>query len=277
LHALGLDVSTLVPWITPLSGLSGDLPPGATTSLQFLFAPPEGTVLGTYQALLTVAGTEASVSFGIACEVTNAERGSLLFVIQNDVGQVLPQARVTLTGRTALTVVRDGGAVSSYFTVVNATTDSSGHALITDVPVDTYDFTVSAAHHESVTGVASVQPLADPDIIPVTLTACPVSWVWTVVPATITDTYHITLEISYLAEFGKPALVGTPPWILVAHDVTCDIYDRLVVMNPSDVAISNVTISVACFSGLVLGSTYGGTLPAGGALGHARRSRSRDR
>ncbi|MFH1149585.1 MAG: CARDB domain-containing protein [Actinomycetota bacterium] len=266
LHGLALDASTLVPWITPVGALSGDLPPGGVASLQFIFAPPQGTVLGTYQALLTVSGTETGLSFGISCEVTNLMRGSLFFLVLNDTGQSLTDAHVTLTGRTPMTVVRDGGEVSSYFTVINAATDSQGHALIEDVPVDTYDFTVTAAHHESVAGVAEVLPLSEPEIIPVTLTCCPVSWVWTVVPVTITDTYHITLDISYLAQFEKPALMGTPPWILVAHEVTSDIYDRLVVMNPSDVAITEVTLSVAGFTGLVLGSSYGGTIEAGGAI-----------
>ncbi|MFH1148921.1 MAG: CARDB domain-containing protein [Actinomycetota bacterium] len=265
LHGLSLDSSTLVPWITPVGELAGDLPPGGVASLLFIFAPPEGTVLGTYQALLTVTGAEASLSFGISCEVTNSERGSLFFLVENDMGSSLPDAHVTLTGRKPMTHVRDGGEVSSYFTVINAATDAQGRVLIEDVPVDTYDFTVTAAHHESVFGVAEVLPLSEPEIIPVMLTCSPVSWVWTVVPVTITDTYHITLDISYLAEFDKPALLGTPPWILVAHQVTTDIYDRLVVMNPSSVAISEVTLSVVGFSGLVLGTSYLGTIEAGAA------------
>ncbi|MBU4490045.1 MAG: carboxypeptidase regulatory-like domain-containing protein, partial [Actinobacteria bacterium] len=262
LHNLALNASGLLPWMVPVAVPTGNLAPGERKWLEVLFAPPQGTSLGAYMVSLSVSGDEMAATLPITCEVSSANRGALFFIVQSDVGLPVANATITLTGRTPYPVTGDAGVIRTYYTRISVSTDAEGTALFPDVPTDVYGYQVSAAHLESVSGAVAVEPLTDPRIVPVKMVAVPVSWTWTVTPIVIEDTYQVTLDISFVAEVEKPALIGVPPWIIIPYDVTGDIYDQLVIINPSRFEIREVTLEVVGFEGLVLQSTYAGTMAA---------------
>ena len=73
-------------------------------------------------------------------------------------------------------------------------------------------------------------------------------------PVVIEDTYDITLSMTYSVEIPKPEFVFLPPWVTVPHELDSDLYDQIMVVNPSLIELHDVTVEVVGADGITVSS-----------------------
>ena len=244
----------ILPWVTLVGLGTTVLAPGASTTFQIQIAPTDAVVPGTYGDYIVATDGTTRATLALTVEVTPSQVGSVYFVLTDDSGQVVPGASVRVVGREELTATYGNGTVSTYHNVFYATADSQGVAKLENVPIDDYDYSVTADRHEKLTGEVSVMPESDAQIIPLTMTTIVLSYQWTVTPIVIEDRYDITLNLDFHMDEVTPAFVCLAPWICIPPTVTSDIYDQVTIVNPSVIAINDVTVSVVGLQGITLSS-----------------------
>ncbi len=249
-----LVAPSLLPWVT-LAGLGkSELKPGESTTFQIKVAPPVGVTLGLYVDGVIVTDGLRSASLRLTVEVSSADRGSLAFLLNNDAGQFVPNAEITLVSHESFMAVSASGQQTTYHNIYHLKSNPAGIAVIDDIPLGDYDYTISAAGQETVRGVATVQPRSDARILAITMVAVPLSFKWTVTPIIIEDTYDITLNLSYAVDVPKPQFTFLPPWVCIPHTVAVDMHDQIIIVNPSLIAIHDVTVNVIGANGITLSS-----------------------
>jgi hypothetical protein len=267
-----------LPWVTVTGLAETSLAPGASAVLTVLITPPEGLAPGIYVDRVTVTDGEHTASALLTVEVTPATRGSVSFIVTDDVGRMVDGADFTLVSREAFTVQYGDGSSSTYHNVYHAQTDAAGVATLTDIPVGDYEFAVTAAGRETVRDVVGVMPQSQPQIVTIEMATVPLSYTWTVTPIIIEDTYDITLNMTFMAEVPKPEFAFLPPWVSVPHLVDDGFVGQVTVINPSRIRLDDITVRVVGADGITLSS--GGNIgsmaahPADGQRpqhGHGRR------
>ena len=252
MSGITLTAPSILPWVV-LGGLGDDeLSPGESTTFNILIAPGEDVTPGIYVDRIVATDGERQANLVLTVEISSATRGSVSFVLVNDVGQQIADAEITLVSRGVFTIAYGDGETSTYHNVYHAKSDASGIATIDDIPVGEYDYSIGAAGHEKVTGVVEVMPQSQAEIVKVTMTAVPLSYVWTVTPIIIEDTYEITLNLTFAAEIPKPEFAFLPPWVSIPNDVQEGYTDQIVIVNPSLVEIHNVAVEVVGADGITL-------------------------
>ena len=259
MQTINLISPTILPWVS-FSGLTvTTLAPGASTTFNVIIAPPADANLGLYVDRIGASDGSRTAYTGLSIEVTSATRGALAFVVHNDAGQLVGNAEITLIGRTPVHAISASGQESYFYNRYYVTANAHGVAAVEDMVLDTYDFTIAAPGHDRYAASVSVEPGSDAKIVTATLTAVPLSYKWTVTPITIEDRYEITLNLTFAVEIPKPQFGFLPPWVCVPQQVVTEMYENIIIVNPSLVELHDVKVELRGVTGM--------SLSAGGVIG----------
>lgn len=111
--------------------------------------------LGYYRDLITV--TEASgsqKSIALTVQVKGPTR-TVQVTVNNDQGQVVPGAILTMTREQASVIVTEG-STSTYYQSAQGVADSNGLIVLGDLEIGNYSYTLSADHYEIASGTVVV-------------------------------------------------------------------------------------------------------------------------
>ncbi|MDA3926312.1 MAG: chitobiase/beta-hexosaminidase C-terminal domain-containing protein [Kiritimatiellae bacterium] len=195
-----------VPWmqvaLTPAQDGTFTLPdlaPGQIFTFQILYAPGDDVEMKYYSDALNITGTNsvATKTLNLYAKVTSKLTGSFAIHIENNLGQVVPDASIRV--RSAL----DGTELTGF------KTDANGDVDIPDLMEGRWHWQVSAAGHASQAGTSQVEADLATSVSPV-LTRELVTVTFTVVPVPFTDRYEIKIEQTFSTYVPVPVLVVEP-------------------------------------------------------------------
>lgn len=165
-----VDPPPTIPWVTiELSGLT-DLAPRTEANFAVTASPPVGLTSGYYRDFVTAIDDFGNTGqIALTVRVTQPRR-DLQALIENDQGDHLHGATITLV-RQDQSVVVTQGAVQTYHESAQEKTPASGRVTFTGLETGDYDYTVTAADHITATGVLTVVDGEGPQEITLTLNA----------------------------------------------------------------------------------------------------------
>ncbi|MHB8762927.1 MAG: HYR domain-containing protein [Deferrisomatales bacterium] len=198
-----------LPWITVLNGAIGTLEPGASVACQLHIAPPAGTALGTYVTPIDLNYGTSKLTVYLTVEVTAATTGAVAFRVFNDIGAQVPGTEVSLISQETYVTSTPQGT-KEYKNVIQKVTDAVGGALFADVPVGGYDVVLKAARHEPKETTITVEPGTEPQTVTELLSTDLVDVSFTVTPTTITDTYSVSVNVTYVTAPADPTAPSKP-------------------------------------------------------------------
>ena len=205
-----------LPWVIPQNLADTELEPGEWTTFDILVSPSGNIPLGYYQDMITLTDGKYSVSLDIGVEVTNANTGSLSFLVQDEGGARIANAEVTLIGKEPYTRIV-GGKETVYYQNFMARTDANGIAVFEDKPIGDYKYIVRSLGTRTFNGETQIMPSTEPILVTVTVENEPVKIEWTVTPTTIADEYDIELRMVFGANLPMPKFGVMPPGLLFPH------------------------------------------------------------
>jgi hypothetical protein len=176
-----------------------DIPVGGSNTFTVVFAPPTNTALGYFQDKMTIAGTNASLTFDVNlyARVTSVNKGAVQFYVDDILGLDVPNANIRLRN---LDLQVELPAVQ---------TDINGLVTVTNLQEGNWSWQVGAAGHSGNVGVVTV--VADQTVnVSTRLNKSVVTVNFTVVPVPYTDRYEIQLEQTFETHVPLPVLVMTP-------------------------------------------------------------------
>jgi fibronectin type 3 domain-containing protein len=176
-----------------------DIGVGESTTIGVVFAPPADTPLDFYADEIKVRGTNAMAEFSLKVYalVTSSQKGSVQFMVDNILGDPVPNASVRMRS----------GLLQTELPV--ALTDSAGLVTITDIPEGDWSWQVLAPGHSGNVGAVKVTP-AQTVQVHTRLSKSLVTINFTVVPVPYTDKYEIKLEQTFETHVPAPVLVLDP-------------------------------------------------------------------
>ena len=245
----------ILPWVS-LAGLGTDtLAPGESTTFEILIAPGEDVARGVYADKIVATDGEYRAEMVLTVEVSSANRGSVSFVVTNDNNEQVGGTELTLVSKEEFQVVYGNGYTSTYHNVFTAFGSDQGIVTVEDIPIGEYEYALRAPGHETIRGDVTVMPQSEAQIVAVEMVAVLIQYKWTVKPIIIEDTYDITLNLTFAAEIPTPQFAFLPPWVTIPHDVQDGWGDQVVVLNPSLIALHDVTVEVVGAEGITLSSS----------------------
>jgi RHS repeat-associated protein len=224
------------------------------------FAHQNGSTDPTKQPIrITGAEPQAQTSVGYYWEATTDAKGAVTVSVQDEatywslsgssldpqggaVGPLVPNATVRLTkpvpGDTTLVFEESTGA-------------SGSPAVFDDLPVGTYQMTVSAAGHGSAATIVKVDA-GDSKDVAVFIPTQGVSYEWTVVPTEIVDEYDITITATFETTVPVPVVTITPGVIELDLAPGEETQIDLLVENQGFIAVQNVSLISSAIPGFTL-------------------------
>ncbi len=249
----------ILPWVCLAGPASDEIGPSESTTFDILIAPSADAQPGIYADKIVVTDGTVRAEMILTVEITSSDRGSVSFVLSNDAGQSVGNAEILLVSQEVFTATYGDGMTSTYHNRYSTVSDSSGIATVDDIPIGRYDIVISAPGHDRLRDAVTVMPQNQAQIETFTLTAVPLSYTWTVTPMVIEDIYEITLNMTFAVDVAKPGFAFLAPWITVPDDVQEGFGGQVTIVNPSLVAINDVTVTVV--------GTAGVTVSSGGLIG----------
>ncbi len=252
------------PWLSLAS--TNPLPsiaPGATNQVTLLLSPGASLALGPYSASLVVIGSGLGLQVPFTFTAVSDAHGALSVKSVDEYtyfatgSPPLTNASVTLLDPFTQAVVASGS------------TDSNGLFFVSGVMEGVYELDLSANQHAPFRGQAVVSAGQTNSVLAF-LSLQTVTYVWTVVPTSIQDTSHITIQATFEANVPAPVVVPNPASIdlapLTQPGQYLDIPFTLV--NYGLIAVQNVAINISQHPlyRFDLLTTDVGTLPAHGTV-----------
>ena len=197
----------------------GDLKPGENTSFD-IHIHTYNVSLGTYHDTVGITSdNHESMVVDLTASITDQTYGSLLFYVENELGQNISGASISLIDDT-------------LYQEYTAITNSTGYALINDLPTGRYIYEVSSSNDNTLSQLNSVvvEPMEQPKRVNVTMQLSFIDFEWDVTPSTIDDWYQIVLKMTFETDVPVPIIVAFPPHLE---------YD----MNPGDVQSGTLTVA----------------------------------
>ena len=197
----------------------GDLKPGENTSFD-IHIHSYNVSLGTYHDTVSITSdNHESMVVDLSASITDQTYGSLLFYVENELGQNISGASISLIDDT----------LYQEYTVI---TNSTGYALINDLPTGRYIYEVSSSSDNTLSQLNSVvvEPMEQPRRVNVTMQLSFIDFEWDVIPSTIDDWYQIVLNMTFETDAPVPIIVAFPPYLE---------YD----MDPGDVRSGTLTVA----------------------------------
>ncbi|MCP4424856.1 MAG: hypothetical protein GY803_10215, partial [Chloroflexi bacterium] len=279
-HAENFTVTTPVdlPWIS--SGLPygvTQLLAGETMSVTLFMNPPDSESAQEYLRYITVNADHVEPGYlAAAINVLDEPNGSLDFTVTGAAGAPVQDALVVVTNESGRVVDGPNGQGVVYDTK-SATTDANGQVSLTELPPAEYSYQIDADNYYLETGSTEVWPGSaaqgkNDNQVNAQLTADPFSYEWTVEETTITDTYAITVEITYEADVVEPLLYvshaqfcpGDDVQYLVANMGPVTMTDIVLMPNHEGV---NFAVAPVTIGDLEPGQAYTGTFTTSGIAG----------
>ncbi len=176
-----------LPWVKLTNLNQTTLAPGEKITFDAVITPGADVQPGVYADRIIATDGTTQTSMVLSVEVSSANRGAISFVLTDDAGQVVKNAELTLVSQEAFAAISGDGRSSTYHNVYHINSDAMGVATLADVPVGDYDYSITAAGHESLRGMIAVMPQSDARIVELKMTAVSLSYKWTVTPIVIED------------------------------------------------------------------------------------------
>ena len=197
------------PWVTVSNCAPSNIGNLGTKTCQVAAAP---SAMGHYVVQLDLIYNSTVTPFYLTVDVTTSNVGQVSFKVNDDTGAVVNGAEVALISMATYSSVTPQGVTeyNNVFKVVSGATGSAGYARFTDIPAGDYRYVINAGKHDSLEGRVTVEPGTAVQTIPVVLVAQLVNVDFSVTPTTITDTYTVTVNITYVTDLIKPTLYASP-------------------------------------------------------------------
>jgi len=197
----------------------GDLKPGENTSFD-IHIHSYNVSLGTYHDTVGITSdNHESMVVDLSASITDQTYGSLLFYVENELGQNISGASISLIDDT-------------FYQEYTAITNSTGYALISDLPTGRYIYEVSSSGDNTLSQLNSVvvEPMEQPRRVNVTMQLSFIDFEWDVIPSTIDDWYQIVLNMTFETDVPVPIIIAFPPSLE---------YN----MNPGDIQSGTLTVA----------------------------------
>jgi len=197
----------------------GDLKPGENTSFD-IHIHSYNASLGTYNDTVSITSdNHENVVVDLSVSITDQTYGSLLFYVENELGQNISGASISLI---------DDTLYQEYTTITNST----GYALMNELPTGRYIYEVSSSGDNTLSQLNSVvvEPMEQSRKVNVTMQLSFIDFEWDVIPSTIDDWYQIVLNMTFETDVPVPIIVAFPPYLE---------YN----MNPGDVQSGTLTVA----------------------------------
>ncbi|GAA5482918.1 hypothetical protein Hsar01_02144 [Haloferula sargassicola] len=177
-----------------------DIPVGGTLRFTVVYAPPQDTALGLYDDFMLIRGSNLQSDFqvNLFAQVTSAERGGVMFYVDNIFAEAVPNAKIRLRNPN----LRQ--EIGPFYT------DSLGEVTIPDLQEGSWSYQISASGHTTTTGVFDITP-GQTELVDVRLSKSLVTVEFSVTPKPFTDRYEITIEQTFETRVPVPVLIMDPP------------------------------------------------------------------
>lgn len=204
------DGSTNPPaWVSLASGTSAaSLDVGAAQTIQLNAAPTTAVIDGVYSFLIHItADNAAGGDVPVSISVTQSGFGNIVLSASDIYTNTMDSHGNTIQGLGGATIKVQNQNV--YTVVGSATTDASGNASISNLPVGYYTYVASAPNHSDANGVLTILP-GTTTTQSVFLDYNLISIQWSVTETDIVDEYQVTLNATYLTEVPAPVVLIEP-------------------------------------------------------------------
>ena len=193
-----------VPWLTVAStNPMPSIAPGGTNRVTLLLSPDANLALGPYAGTLALIGSGVGFQVPFTFTAVSDAHGALSVQSVDEFtyfaagAPPLTNASVTLLNPFNQTVVASG------------LTDGNGVFFATNLIEGIYELDVTAYKHSPFRGKAVVSA-GQTNSVEAFLSRQTVTFTWTVVPTSIQDTTHITIEAEFEANVPAPVVVPNP-------------------------------------------------------------------
>ncbi|HYN44534.1 MAG TPA: hypothetical protein VER35_00905, partial [Candidatus Limnocylindrales bacterium] len=219
----------------------GDLKPGENASFD-VHINSYNVDLGTYYETVNITSDNYDyVKVNLTAYVSDLKNGSLLFHVRDALEKELPDANISLINQETY----------EEFDIV---TNSSGYALLKDLPIGRYIFEVSSEGTNTLpqTGTVEVEAMETPKLIEISLYMSFIDFDWEVIPTSIEDYYNVLLRMRFETDVPIPLLLAFPPNIEYNMAPGEEKTGTFTLYNVGLVSIYNVTISPIKYNGIIL-------------------------
>lgn len=216
------DGNPVPDWASISSHSDGTLPIGQSRSIDFFFAPPNGTPENVYEFKLQATGANfPNQTWNVYVSLTQSGQGNVLFKAADIYTATIGKDGKLISGLGgAKVVVQNEDVVTVTHELV---TDSVGEAFFQNIPAGRYKFKATAANHQEVTGRLTVKPgitlnqsiFLDYNLVTVE---------WSVREITVEDRYEITLNAIYETDVPAAVVILQPTSVNLPKMEVGDVY-----------------------------------------------------
>jgi len=229
-------------WMRVTSNTSiGDLLPGENATFD-IHINSYNADLGVYLDSVKITSDNYNeVQVNLTAFVTDLQNGSLLFHVADALERNVSNANISLISKLT-------------YEEFNGITDSSGYALLDNLPIGKYIFEVSSDGTNTLPqmGTVEVEAMETPELIEIALYMSFIDFEWEVTPTSIEDYYNIILKMRFETDVPIPLLLAFPPTINYDMIPGEEKTDSFTLYNVGLVSIYNVSISPINYNGIVL-------------------------
>ncbi|MBE0524306.1 MAG: PKD domain-containing protein [Methanosarcinales archaeon] len=229
-------------WMRVTSNTSiGDLLPGENATFD-IHINSYNVDTGIYEDSVNITSDNYNqVQVNLTTFVTDLENGSLLFHVTDALERNLTNANISLINQ-------------DTYDEFDASTNSSGYALLNDLPVGKYIFEVSSDGTNTLPqmGTVEVEPMETPKLIDIALYMSFIDFNWEVTPTSIEDYYNVILKMRFETDVPIPLLLAFPPSLEYNMEAGEERAGSFNLYNVGLVSIYNVSISPIDHNGVVL-------------------------
>lgn len=219
--------------VTTIIKTIGDIAPGASATVGFMFSPPETLTQGVYDDQLVIySDNHIPYTYHIQVTVTSNAIGSVYFDVMDELMQHVQNATLTLQSQTLTELL------------YSIRTGADGTVMKSDIPEGRYVFNVSAPGHKSFSGSFIVLP-GITTAVPIALEVNLVTVEWSVTPIVIEDRYDITITQTFQTNVPTPVLVTEPPGITLPDLAPGEVFNgEFTVANYGLISLNEVSIQI---------------------------------
>ena len=193
-----------LPWISIISETNlSDIPAGENRTFDMLIHPAEDIEAGIYEDSIKIrSSNHRTVTFPMRITITPEKTGNLLFIVNDEFGEPISKAHVSIVHQEVFTLAFSGEA------------DSEGR-LCFNVPIGRYRYKVEKEPYERATGNALVEVGAEKKV-ELSLSYQFLKIEWRVLPIKIRDEYVVVHKIIYETKAPVPYIEVKPSNIQLA-------------------------------------------------------------